>query len=497
MVNALVCYLRYVEKLFWPADLSVIYPLIPKLPTDEVVLALVFLAGVSAAALLFWKSRPYGLAGWLWYLGTLLPVIGLVQAGGQAMADRYTYLPSIGVFIILCWGADDLTRQWRRRGAWLALAAAAALAACAAGTMAQVKYWRNSETLFQHALAIDPNNYFAHSCYGCYLRDRGQLEAARQECQRAVEINPDYLMGYTFLSGVLELQGRKDEAIAALRECLKIRPDFSDMSCALAKLLFEKKLYAEAESELAAGLKFDADDPNLHLFLGHALAAEGKDEAAEEQFAQSARLAPEEAAAHFQWALMLAGRHKTADAIAHYRAALQAQPDFAEALNNLAWLLAASPDAQLRNGAEAVELASRACALTQTNDAIKIGTLANACAEAGQFAEAVEWAQKASAVALAHGQTNVAAQNLQLQKLYEAHRAYYEVLLRLQPQHGARLAQERVGGEVGLFERASQCWIKARTGGRSRCSWRAGYFLRLASANLKRAAAGRRRSRRR
>ena len=112
--------------------------------------------------------------------------------------------------------------------------------------------------------------------------------------------------------------------------------------------------------------------------------------------------------------------------IAQYRAALQLQPDLADALNNLAWLLAASPDPNLRNGDEAVELASRACALTHTNEAIKIGTLANACAEAGRFEEAVAWAQRAGEVALAHGQTNVAEQNLELQKLYRAHRAFYE-----------------------------------------------------------------------
>ncbi len=426
VLNALVSYLRYVEKLFWPANLSVIYPLGFKLPALEVSLALVLLAGVSALALAFWKSRPYCLVGWLWFLGTLFPVIGLVQVGGQSMADRFAYLPSIGIFMIACWAAHGLTHRWRRQRALLMPGAALVLAACVMQTKAQLGYWRNSGTLFQHALAIDTNNYIAHSCYGCYLRDLGQLEPARIECQRAIEITPTYVLGYSALSGVLERQGRKEEAMTALRDGLKIRPDCSGARCDLAKLLFEKNLYLEAEAELEEGLKLDPTDAGLHLFLGHALACQHKYDAAEEQFARGARLDPEDPASHYQWALALAAQRKIPGAMAQYRAALQLHPDFANALNNLAWLLAASPDPRLRDGAEAVQLASRACALTHTNEAIKIGTLANACAEAGRFAEAVAWAEKAREVALAHGQTEVAEQNLELQKLYQRHRAFYE-----------------------------------------------------------------------
>jgi Flp pilus assembly protein TadD len=222
------------------------------------------------------------------------------------------------------------------------------------------------------------------------------------------------------------MEGKKDEALSVLRESLKIRPDFSQARCDLAQLLLEKSLIAEAESELQAGLKFDPDDAGLHLFLGYALARQSKFEPAEAQFAQAARLDPENPASHFQWALVLAAQRKTAAAVDQYRAALRLQPDFANALNNLAWLLAGSPDAGLRDGPEAVRLAARACALTQTNDAAKIQTLANACATAGHFDEAIAWAQKATEVALAHGQTNLAEQTSELQKLYHARRPYYD-----------------------------------------------------------------------
>jgi tetratricopeptide (TPR) repeat protein len=424
--NALVCYLRYVEKLFWPAGLSVIYPLVSKPGAWEIAVSLAFLTGISALAFVLRKSCPYWTAGWLWYIVALLPVIGLIQVGLQSMSDRYVYLPSIGIFIIICWAANDFTKSWKNQRLFLTVAASVGLAACGAGTISQLQYWRNSGTLFQHALALDPNNYVAHSSYGAYLRDQGQLEPARLECQKAVEIAPRYALGYTILSGVLYLEGRKDDAIAALRQCLDLEPALSAPRAELAKLLLAERLYPPARKELEEGLKFHPEDPNLHFLLGHALALEGNQDLAQEQFIQGLRLAPDDAMGHYYFALTVAARHDTAAAIAEYRAALQAKPDFADALNNLAWILAANPEDQFRNGDEAVRLASRACALTQTNEAIKIGTLANACAEAGRFQEALDWARKAGEVALAHGQTNLAARDRDLQQLYETRQVFHE-----------------------------------------------------------------------
>jgi hypothetical protein len=156
------------------------------------------------------------------------------------------------------------------------------------------------------------------------------------------------------------------------------------------------------------------------------LVQEHKYDAAEGEFAEGARLNPEDPAGHYQRALALAAQHQTAEAIRQYREVLRLMPDFANALNNLAWLLASSPNAGIRNGPEAVELALRACALTQTNDAIKIETLADACAEARNFEAAAAWAQKAHDVAVAHQQNDLAEQTLELKKLFQSRRAYYE-----------------------------------------------------------------------
>jgi tetratricopeptide (TPR) repeat protein len=424
--NIAVAYLRYVEKLAWPSNLSVIYPLEFKAHPMLFGIAVGFLASASILAFALKTSRPYLLVGWLWFLGTLVPVIGVIQVGGQAMADRYSYIPSIGIFMIVCWSAADLSRSWRGRAAGLSLLGTAVLAACAIQTRAEVNYWRDSGTLFSRALAIDPDNYIARGCRGCYLRDLGQLDQAQSEFQRAIEISPIYMVGYTFLSGVLEAKGKKEEAMRVLQDSLKIRADFSDARCEIAKLLFAENRYPEAQSELEEGLKLDSDDAGLRLYLGYALAGQRKYVDAEEQFALSASLAPDDPASRYQWALALAAQHEYHRAIAQYRASLKIDPDFANALNNLAWILAANPDAQERNSVEAIQLASRACALTRTNDAIKIETLANSCASAGRFDEAVAWSQKASEVALDHGQTNIAEQNVELQKLFKSRRAYFE-----------------------------------------------------------------------
>ncbi|HEY3853942.1 MAG TPA: tetratricopeptide repeat protein [Verrucomicrobiae bacterium] len=424
--NVVVAYLRYIEKLLYPADLSVIYPLEFEAHPALVLSAVAFMVGASLLVFDLRTKRPYLMFGWFWFLGTLIPVIGIIQVGGQSMADRYTYIPSIGIFIVVCWLAVDVSRNLRGHAAFLAILGATTVIACAATTQRQIKYWQNSGTLFQHALAIDPNNYIAHGCYGCYLRDNGQLDQAQGEFQRAIEISPIYMVGYTFLSGVLEAKGKNDEAMRVLQDALKVRPDFSDARCEIAKLLFAQGRYPDAQRELEDGLKLDSDDAGLHLYLGYALSGQRNYVEAEEQFALAASLAPEDVASHYQWALALAAQHEYQRAIAQYRATLKLDPDFANALNNLAWILAANPDAQQRNPVEAIQLASRACALTRTNDPIKIETLANSYAAEGRFEEAVAWSQTAREVALAHGQTNIAEQNLELQKLFKAHRAYFD-----------------------------------------------------------------------
>jgi tetratricopeptide (TPR) repeat protein len=221
------------------------------------------------------------------------------------------------------------------------------------------------------------------------------------EYQRAVELAPDYLPGFRDLASVLSLEAAKDASMTA-------------------------RAYAQVQPELELGVIYNPADPNLRHLLGTSLALAGNFDAAEQQFAASVRLAPEQLGGYYDLAQAMTAQHKTGDAIAVYRRVLQSHPDSPEALDDLAWILATDANPGFRNGAEAVELATRACEITKTNDAMKIGTLAAACAEAGRFDEAVGWAEKGREVAASHGQTGVAARNLELEKYFKARRPFHE-----------------------------------------------------------------------
>ncbi len=220
--NALVSYVAYLEKTVWPVGLSVRYPHPGvALPLWKVLTAVFILLVVTAAAIRWWRSRPYVVVGWFWYLGTLVPVIGLVQVGDQAMADRYTYVPLIGVFVIVAWGARDLAaRRWRVRVAapWLAAAAVIVLSIAA---WSQAGYWRDSVTLYEHAASVVDGDPLLHYTLANELRERGRLGEAARHYEDALRFDPNYVAAHTNLGPILAQQGRFDDAIthyvAALR----------------------------------------------------------------------------------------------------------------------------------------------------------------------------------------------------------------------------------------------------------------------------------------
>jgi tetratricopeptide (TPR) repeat protein len=520
--NALVSYVWYLAKLLWPSHLTVIYPFVRVWPMEQVLLAAALLLVLTVVALWQGRRRPYLSVGWLWYLGTLIPVIGLVKVGAQSIADRYTYIPAIGLFIILAWGVADLTSGWRKRTPALAAATAAVLVAYAVTSGAQILCWQDTESLFRHALAVTRDNYIAYNNLGLYVAEHGELELGKKYYRLATEIAPNYAPPWNNLGTALVQQkkyeeaiaafenalrinprsaeiegnlgatlyclGKYDEAITHLREAIRLNPEHSMAHFSLANALVQQDRlaeamehyrtalqlnprYGEAQSNLAlalvkqgkrdeAAVQFQralAIDPALwpaHYGLGELLIDQGKFDGAVEQFSEvlrlqpkhepawlqlgiaragqgklaeaveafsaALRIQPDDAEAHYHLAMALGSQHETKEAIRHYREALKALPDFPEALNNLAWLLAANPDPQVRNGHEAVNLAERACKLTEYKQPIMIGTLAAAYAEAGQFAEAVTAAEKAEALAKEANQMEVAAKNRSLLELYRS-----------------------------------------------------------------------------
>jgi protein O-mannosyl-transferase len=436
LLNATVAWWRYIEKIIWPVDLSVIYPLQETLPPGEIATAIMVLAAFSIGAVFLRKRSPYWTMGWLWYLGTLVPVIGIVQVGAQGMADRYTYIPSIGLFIMICWSAFDLIqlgagvleiRILKSHSQWVqGTLCLTTLVMYGWVTTNQLPYWRDGGALFSHAVAVNPNNCVAHSHYGAFLCEQGSWPEARLEFQKAIQIAPLYAMAHVYLGKALYRAGNHDAAVAELRIALKTSPGEVAALNDLGAILLDKNLPAEAAGEFAIALQNQPDNPATRCLMGKALAMQGRLDEAREQFSEALRLNPELSEAHYQLALALSMQHKTTEAIAHYRIVLRLQPALPDALNNLAWILATDPHAEIRNGPEAVQLARRACTLTRDALPLMIGTLAAAYAEAGQFDEAIAAAQKAHDIAAVKGRDKVAAKNLELLELFRSHRAYHE-----------------------------------------------------------------------
>jgi len=390
LANAVLSYYAYLGKTVWPAGLAVFYPHTNPHLSGPVVLAGMALVVFSVVAL-WLRKLPYVTVGWLWFAGTLVPVLGLVQVGAQAMADRYFYVPSIGLFILAVFGVSELAGRLRHGMAALTALAGVALAACLAVTWLQVGYWRNSETLYRHAIAVTRDNFIAYGNLGSALFNQGRKEEGCRLYEAAARLVPNDPKAHYNLADAYAALKRPHEAIAEYQAALKLNP--------------------RLEHE--------------HYSLANELLATGEGAAAEEQYRAALALKPDFAEAHYQLAVALLARGQVAEASGHLREAVRLKPDWVEALNNLAWLLATQPDARLRDGTRAVALAERAVELTHTNDATLLDTLGAALAEAGRFPEAKAVAQTAARLTQASGAAQVGRE-------IEAHRQCYD---RGQPFH--------------------------------------------------------------
>src|ERR1039458_4239280 len=274
--NALVAYCRYLGKLFYPAKLAFFYPHPAHWPADVVLASGLLLAGLTALALGLRRRCPWMMVGWFWFVGTLVPVIGVVQVGIQSMADRYSYIPSIGIILACAWGAHELTRKGRYRGVAVSLAAAALTLLCLVLTRRQAGYWRNSETFFRRALAVTENNYLACLLLGGTLTERGQTEEALELYRRAVQIAGSHADARNIYGDALLAKGRVEEAMAQFREALALDPNSAEAHNGSGAVLKSQGWVDEAigQFELAAALKPDL--VAAHSNLGNALALKGR-----------------------------------------------------------------------------------------------------------------------------------------------------------------------------------------------------------------------------
>jgi tetratricopeptide (TPR) repeat protein len=272
--NAFVAYVVYIRQMFWPVGLAVFYPHPEnRLPVWEVSLALIVLVGITAAAFVFRKKAPYFVTGWLWYLSMLVPVIGLVQVGWQGHADRYTYLPQIGLYVAVTWAVTDLTRSWRFQRIALGAAGVLIVAALSWSAWLQTSYWRDSETLFTHALAVTSNNDVALNNLGILFLDKGQLDDAISKFQAAIDLRPENAPAHDNLAKALLKKGQVSEAMVHYRKFLELEPANVEARNTLGTALIQQGQIREAIDQWQEALSIQPENGNAASNLAWVFAA--------------------------------------------------------------------------------------------------------------------------------------------------------------------------------------------------------------------------------
>jgi Flp pilus assembly protein TadD len=386
--NALISYCRYVGKLFWPTDLAVFYSHPGYWPLEQVLLAGGLILGISVLLIVKRGRYPFLLMGWLWFCGTLVPVIGLVQVGGQAMADRYTYIPSLGVLILAIWGAYELTRRWRCHVIALSVVGWAAIVLCLGLTRQQLGHWQDSETLFRHALAVTENNYLAHNNLGNALLKNDQIGEAISQFQEAIRLKPDNANAYYNLGVALNKKGQTDEAIRQYQEAIRLKPDYVEAHNNLGTALLKNDQINEAISQFQEAIRLKPDYA-AHNNLGTALGRKGQTDEAISQFREAIRLKPDYAALHNNLGTALGGKGQTDEAISQFQEAIRLKPDYAEAHYNLGTALGMKGKTD-----EAISQFQEAIRLTP-DYAEAHNNLGNALGRKGQTDEAISQFQEA------------------------------------------------------------------------------------------------------
>jgi protein O-mannosyl-transferase len=361
MENAIVSYVRYLGSTFWPMNLAVFYPYPTAWPLGKVLLSGLLLLGVSALVGGAARQRPYLLVGWFWFLGVLVPFIGLVQAGWQAMADRFAYLPLVGLFLALVWGAHGLAGRWRHGLAAAAVLALAAAVCCAALTRRQIGYWKDDESLFRRALAVTADNGLARLNLGAALNAKGQFEEAVGHLQEAVRLNPATETAHINLAYALARQQRLAEAVSEYEAALRLRPDDAGVHNDLGLTLARQGRADEAINHYREALRLKSGFAEAHYNLGLTLAERGWYAEAAAHLQEAVRLRPQQVSTRQKLAEVLAVQQRLEVASEPYREALQTNPNDAGAHADLGRVMldARQPAEAIEHCAEAARLAPK------------------------------------------------------------------------------------------------------------------------------------------
>jgi len=389
--NAIVACGGYLLKTILPTNLAVIYPLPKVIPLVEVGIASFLALGITLAAWHWRKAKPHLLLGWLWFVGTLVPVIGIVQVGGQAMADRYTYLPHIGLFIAVVFEVAAWTTKTATKAKASVMIAGVVSLACLAATTGQLKYWKDSETLFQQTLAVTRDNPVAHINLGVALEQQGRLAEARKQYEAAAQLDPNRVQAQVNLANVLDASGETEAALEHYRLALQLKPN----------------------------------SPLVHINYGSALVKLGRFDEAKRHYDEARRLSPDDPRPAYLMGKSLLRQGRSQDAVIEFKDALRIDPSHLQTLVWFARVRAADYDGQARHGGEAVLLAKQAAEITSESDPFVLDTLAAAYAEAGRFVEGEQTLQRALQLLSAAGDTNTVALTSRLQ-LYRLKQPYRE-----------------------------------------------------------------------
>ena len=459
--NALVTCMTYIWQMIWPAGLAPFYPYPgSRMLLWEVIFASAALVVITSVAFAFRKTRPYLMTGWFWYLGMLVPVIGVIQVGLQGHADRYTYLPQIGLYLLMTWTIAELSVSWRHQRQILAVAAALVIAALTWQTWNQTSYWHDSESLWRHALAVNseadvPHGTLADTLFsqgrveeaiphfqavlqfghespenqshlGVALLRVGRTEEAIRHLRRVLEMDSAYIEGHYNLGTALLQNGELNEAIDHFQRELQIEPDLADAHFNLGNAFLMQGRVDEAIGEYKKVLQVQPRKLTAYLNLSSALLREGQWDEAVASSEKALELEPANPDAHNNLALALAKKGRTREAIFHWQKALEIQPDKVGSQVSLARVLATSPDDSIRDGVRAVNLAEQAFKLSGGRSPAILQTLAAAYAETGQFARAVETVRRALELTTAQGNTPLAEALQKEIALYQAGSPYRE-----------------------------------------------------------------------
>jgi tetratricopeptide (TPR) repeat protein len=387
--NAVAACATYLFQIFWPANLAVFYPMPDKIAPIAIIISATALLLISWLAWLARKTCPCLIIGWLWFLGALVPVIGLVKVGDAAHADRYTYFPAVGIFIAVVFGIWSRLKQPGAQKIFM-VASGAALVLCVALTEHQLQFWRDSETLFRRSLAVTGENPLAILNFNAAVETNGETMF-----RNAVAVTKNNPTAHLNLGAALESKGKTGEALAEYREALRLDPQMFEAANDIGKLLFEQGRPAEALDYCLAAVRLKPDRATLHNNLGLTLETLGRFDEAREQFAEAARLDETYAVPRFQTGRTLLKQGRDAEALPELFAALQIEPDNLQFLLFTARVLASDENPQGRNGEQAVAVADKASRLAGSSQPVILDTFAMALAEVNHFDEAQKIQQQA------------------------------------------------------------------------------------------------------